>query len=406
MQLARMVVDERHDKHQLQVRRRKIGRGTDESPGRGDGAGDHAATAILPFAHGGHHLGRSAQGHAEAVAVGRCAPGLHVIDMVLQILADAGQVLHHGYPQFLQFHAESDAGELQQLRRAERAGAQDHLASRAYCFLSSTFEIIHAACPSAFTHDARRHRTRDHAQIWARQIGRQIRLGRAAAFAVLMRDLIQEGTLLFKAVVVGIQGDAVQCGGIEKHPTQGAVVARVGHVQGAALAVKGVVELLVIFRTPEIRQYLVVGPAGVAERGPMIVVPAVAAHVEHGVDGAGTAQRLAARLIAAPPLQAGLRHGLVGIIVDARRHHRHHAGRGMDQHAGIAPAGFEQCHRHARVFRHARSQRTAGRAGAHDHVIDFVQDWSPYYFSSYCQIIDLCACRPMHLSANIDAPNA
>ena len=161
----------------------------------------------------------------------------------------------------------------------------------------------------------------------------------------------------------------LSCGGLQKQLVHRALVLLIGHVQRAALAVKAVLELLVVFRAFEQRQHLVIRPAGVAQRSPVVVVPPVAAHVQHGVDGAGAAQRLAARLVAPATVEAGLGHGLVGVVVDLRRHHGHHAGRRVDQHALVGPAGLQQADGHVRVFAQAGGQHTAGRAGADDDVV-------------------------------------
>ena len=41
-------------------------------------------------------------------------------------------------------------------------------------------------------------------EIFARQIGGEVSFGGAAAFAVLVGDLVFEGTLLFGSIVIGI----------------------------------------------------------------------------------------------------------------------------------------------------------------------------------------------------------
>ena len=54
---------------------------------------------------------------------------LHVdLEMVLQVLADAGQVVHDVDAERRQLARVADAGELEQLRRVDRAAAEDHLA--------------------------------------------------------------------------------------------------------------------------------------------------------------------------------------------------------------------------------------------------------------------------------------
>ena len=50
------------------------------------------------------------------------------LEVVLEVLADTGQVVHDVDPDAPQVFGVADAGELEQLRRVERAAAQDHLA--------------------------------------------------------------------------------------------------------------------------------------------------------------------------------------------------------------------------------------------------------------------------------------
>src|SRR5205807_4083699 len=69
----------------------------------------------------------------------------------------------------------------------------------------------------------------------------------------------------------------------------------VGDVERSAGAVEVVAAAFVVLGLLEERQYVVVAPALVAELAPVVVVPGVAAHIEHGVDRRGAAQRLAAR---------------------------------------------------------------------------------------------------------------
>ena len=47
---------------------------------------------------------------------------------------------------------------------------------------------------------------------------------------------------------------------------------------------------LVVLRAPEIRQHVLVSPADQAQRGPLVVVRAVAANVDHGVQRARVTQ--------------------------------------------------------------------------------------------------------------------
>jgi hypothetical protein len=68
---------------------------------------------------------------AEAEHVGVIGlPGEDEIEMILQVLADARQVVHDLDARFPQVRRRADARQEQQLRRAERAAADDDLAAR------------------------------------------------------------------------------------------------------------------------------------------------------------------------------------------------------------------------------------------------------------------------------------
>ena len=202
-------------------------------------------------------------------------------------------------------------------------------------------------------------------------MGREVALGGAAALAVFVGHLVQKCTILLGAVVVGVECHAVLRGGVQKHLAQRAVKARVGDIERATLAMEAVLKLLVVFRAFEQRQHIVITPARIAQTCPVVVVPAVTAHIKHRVDGAGAAQRLAARLVATPAVQTGLWHGFITVVVDFGGHHGHHAGRRVDQYAAVWATGLQQADRHVRVFAQARRQYTTGRARAHDHVVKF-----------------------------------
>ncbi len=362
----------------------------------------------LPLQHGGGQLGRAAQRHAIAFRIAGQAPALHVIDMVLQVAAHARQLQHRGDAVGCAMGARPYARQHQQLGRAEGAGRHDHFAPRMHLMHHIVADIGHALGHASFAYDARRHGVGNHLQVGTRQLGRQVALGGAAALTVAVRDLVHEGAILLGAVVVGRIGDALGGGGVDEHLVEWAGVARITDVERAAAAVPAVVAVaqFVVLGLLEVWQHVVVGPAGVAQRAPVVVVPAVAAHIQHGVDGTAAAQRLAARLVAAAAVQAGLGYGLVGVVVDPGRHHGHQAGRRVDQHAAVGAARLQQAHRHVGVFRQAGRQHAAGRTSADDDVVKILlvhaclQLRAASFFDArrqggaQCRVGDFCC--PMH----------
>src|SRR5207248_10694799 len=78
----------------------------------------------------------------------------------------------------------------------------------------------------------------------------------------------------------------------------------------AADAMRGALAHEMIFVAPEKRQHIVPAPAVEPELPPMIVVRRLAAHIDHGVDRRRAADHLAAWIVQAAAVQAGLRLGL------------------------------------------------------------------------------------------------
>jgi hypothetical protein len=148
-------------------------------------------------------------------------------------------------------------------------------------------------------------------------------------------------------------------------------------MERAALAVILAVEFGIIFRTLEVGQHVGVGPAGIAERRPLIVIAPVAADIDHRVDRGGTAEPLAARLIADPAVEAGLRHRIERPVVDlARDHQDHRARRGYHPVVALA-AGFQQRHRRPGILGEPARDRAAPGATARHHKIECIRHAYP-----------------------------
>ena len=75
-------------------------------------------------------------------------------------------------------------------------------------------------------------------EIFSRQVRGDVRLGSAAALAVLVGDLVFEGALLLGSVVIGIWPNLMQGRGLEEQFGERALVSRIGNVQWAALPVE------------------------------------------------------------------------------------------------------------------------------------------------------------------------
>ena len=124
----------------------------------------------------------------------------------------------------------------------------------------------------------------------------------------------------------------------------------------------------------EERQHVVPAPAGEPELAPVVVVGGLAAHVDHGVDGGGAADHLAARIVEAaavePRLRLGLEHPVGARIADGEEI----ADRDVEPDPVVPAAGLEQQHARSGIGGEPVRQHAAGRAGADDDVVVFAFD--------------------------------
>ena len=148
-------------------------------------------------------------------------------------------------------------------------------------------------------------------------------------------------------------------------------------MERAALAVILAVEFGIVLRALEIGQHVGIGPAGVAERGPLVVIAAVAADIDHRIDRGRAAEALAARLIADPAVEAGLRHGIERPVVDLAGDHQDHRARRRHHPIVVLAAGLEQRHRRCRILRQPARHRAAAGAAAHHHEIECIRHAHP-----------------------------
>jgi hypothetical protein len=118
-------------------------------------------------------------------------------------------------------------------------------------------------------------------------------------------------------------------------------------------------------------QDVVPAPAG-GGAAPVVVVGAVAADPDHGIDAGGSAQDAAAGDVVALAVQAGVGFGLIhpvdgGVVEELAVAERH-----LDEEAPVGAAGLDQGDAVFAVFGQAVGERTACAAGADDDVVGFV----------------------------------
>ena len=146
--------------------------------------------------------------------------------------------------------------------------------------------------------------------------------------------------------------------------------ARIFHPPLAAPAVHVVGRPLVVLVFHEHRQHVVPAPAGQSHLAPAVVVARLATHVDHGVDGRGAAQHLAARIGELAPVEPrlGLRaeQPVRARVADGEEI----ADRDVEPDPVVAPAAFDKQHAVPGIGGKAIRQHAARRAGAGNDVVE------------------------------------
>ena len=206
--------------------------------------------------------GAPPRGHLRVKRDGLARGHLEVkLQVVLQVLTDPLEIVHHVDAEVGEFLARPDAGELQQLRRVDGPAADDHFASRPHLVAQVVAPVAHAHRAPALEQDARGQRVRAHLQIGAVQRRAQIGVGRTAAPARAHRHIHAPEALLLVAVHVLGQRVAGLPPGFEPGGVQGVgeqATAR-GERSGAAAIVIGAFRTA--FGAPEVGQHVAVPPA-------------------------------------------------------------------------------------------------------------------------------------------------
>lgn len=190
------------------------------------------------------------------------------------------------------------------------------------------------------------------------------------AAGVFLRDLIEADAVLGCPVEVPIGGNSLLLRGSQEGTSQAVDVAQIGNVERTVCAVIGGRAVLLMFGLFEIWQDRGEGPAGIAELCPVVEIAGRAADVDHGVDGAGTAEDFAARPV--EPAILELRLGFGGIIPVHGGLEEFGEGCGNGNFAGARrAAGFEEQDADVRVLGEASGENATGGAGADNDVVIF-----------------------------------
>ena len=239
------------------------------------------------------------------------------LEVILQVLADAWQVLDDVDSVLAQQLLVTDTRDLQQLRGVDGTSGKNDLVSE-YAVDAALPLVFHADGLLAFEEDLGGKRAGTHLEVLAVQVRVQVSARCRPALAVL--DVAVERREAFLAVTVDVVGQVVAgfLDGLKQSLEQRAGGGAAGEVQRAVMAAARIVVLGCggVLHAVEVRQAVGKVPvlhAGVL--GPLLIIHRVAALVDHAVDGRGTAEQLAARVVDASVIHLWLRLGLVLPVV-------------------------------------------------------------------------------------------
>ena len=231
--------------------------------------------------------------------------------VVLHVLADAAQLVHDGHTDPAQMLGIADPGQLQDVRRANRARRQDDLTPRIGLLDGAAARELDAGCALAVEQDAMHEGVGDELQVRPFQCRVQIGArgaGAAAAAARLLApaDAVRVAVRQVVDVLAVFEPDllaGLEHGGADRRPVslrgeERPVLA--AHIAAFALPALGLAE---------IGQAIVPRPAAITELRPVVVILGLAADVDQPVDRGGAADHPAARVDDRTTVGAGVRLG-------------------------------------------------------------------------------------------------
>ncbi len=230
-----------------------------------------------------------------------------LLQMVLQIAPDAGAIEHGLDAERRQPVGRPDAGAMQHLDRSDRACRQDHFAFGAGLDRLAALDKTHADRAAVFDDQP----VDQHVLFQPQVLPVQHRFKKTARRRPAPAALLVDVEIADALIVAGVE--------VRRFPNAHLLrreADRVQHRPGqpgrldppaAAGAVMFAVPEEMILQPPERRQHVVPAPAGQPKLAPMVVVGGLSPHRDHGVDGRGAADHLAARIGQRAAVEAGLR---------------------------------------------------------------------------------------------------
>lgn len=288
--------------------------------------------------------------------------------MLAEIGADRGAIRDHRDPQRRELRGGADAGKLEDARRPDRAGAQDDLAPRPPASRRAADLGAHRRRPPLLESDAVDQRAGDDVQVAPVTHRPQERLiGAHPAPAADGQRRIADAVARRRVDVVPHRRAEPGTGGEDRIGQPGAVLLDADVHRPACAARVGRPQLMILDRQEGAADRLP-APAGRARRLPVVIILRMAAGIDHAVDRARSAQRLAAQPDPRRIAGLGLRRIMPGEARIGQRaaqpQRNADIGRGrfrprLDQRDGAVRIGAQPARQHA-----------AGGAAADDDIIE------------------------------------
>ena len=254
--------------------------------------------------------------------------------VVVQVLADAGQVRDDVDAERAQVIRRPDPREQEELRRPDRPAAHDDLLGLR-ALDAAVLRPLDADAARAVEQQAPRDRAGDQLEVRVGLDRTDVRRRGAVPDAVLDAVLHERHAVLRRAVVVGVQRDAALLRRLGDRHVDRVRLERREQAHGARPAGLSPLDALVD------RAYVLPRPAVGAEIRPRVEVLGRAAHPDHRVEAARAAEDPAARPGEPAAGRVHLRHGLVGPVDLGEPELVDPAGI-VDRGVLVAPAGLEQ----------------------------------------------------------------
>ncbi|MCY1524569.1 hypothetical protein D9M68_595090 [compost metagenome] len=239
----------------------------------------------------------------------------------------------------------------EQLRRVHRARGQHHLAARPHRGGGGPAAQLHADAALAVEQQLFGQHAGFHAQVRTTAHRTQERLGRIPAPAAPLVHLEIAAAEVVAAIEILRARNPLLLRrggkGFQDVPTQALRL----HPPFASRAVVRVGAAVMVLAALEDRQHLVPAPRRIARQSsPILVVLALAAHVDHAVDRRAASQHAAARVnertAAQPRLRRGPVHPVRAGVADAMQVPH----RDMDPVVVVGAARLQQQHLHGRIL--------------------------------------------------------